>query len=234
RGEIGERTREAAVRQTKSGGSTELLAVAHGNRTRNRPVSLTPRRRTPIADSRGFEAVSDAQRSRRYLTLFPGIRPGRGRDTGEKPTPNWRGASRSGDLDPWDCSNHVREGGPFDALLRWPYAGGFCSGTLKTFFQSNCTVAFKVLYPLPVSRQMYLQATSSRVSTAPSRSLNVTRPSNPLRSRCASSLSTNVSTCTVRSFSFSMSLAMICPDATTPFSDTNLNVGFCQKKPSAS
>ena len=120
RGEIGERTREAAVRQTKSGGSTELLAVAHGNRTRNRPVSLTPRRRTPIADSRGFEAVSDAQRSRRYLTLFPGIRPGRGRDTGEKPTPNWRGASRSGDLDPWDCSNHVREGGPFDALLRGP------------------------------------------------------------------------------------------------------------------
>src|SRR5437879_2758132 len=96
------------------------LAVAHGNRTRNRPVSLTPRRRTPIVDSRGFEAVSDAQRSRRYLTLFPGIRPGRGRDTGEKPTPNWRGASRSGDLDPWDCSNHVREGGPFDALLRGP------------------------------------------------------------------------------------------------------------------
>jgi hypothetical protein len=96
------------------------LAIAHGNRTRNRPVSLTPRRRTPIVDSRGFEAVSDAQRSRRYLTLFPGIRPGRGRDTGEKPTPNWRGASRSGDLDPWDCSNHVREGGPFDALLRGP------------------------------------------------------------------------------------------------------------------
>src|SRR5438477_9336681 len=77
-----------------------------------RPVSLTPRRRTPIVDSRAFEAVSDAQRSRRYLTLFPGIRPGRGRDTGEKPTPNWRRASRSGDLDPWDRSNHVREGGP--------------------------------------------------------------------------------------------------------------------------
>jgi len=36
--------------------------------------------------------ISDAQRSRRYLTLFPGIRPGRGRDRGEKPTPNWLGA----------------------------------------------------------------------------------------------------------------------------------------------
>ena len=44
----------------------------------------------------------------------------RGRDGGEKPTPNWLGAGRSGDLDTWDRSNHVREGGPFDALPRGP------------------------------------------------------------------------------------------------------------------
>src|SRR5712692_4830326 len=107
---------------------------------RNRPFSLTPRRRTPIVDSRGLEAVSDAQRSRRYLTLFPGFvlvggeigERSRGR-TGVAPADQAISilgivATTSGRAGPSTRSC---------VALR----GGFCSGTLKTFFHSNCTVA---------------------------------------------------------------------------------------------
>src|SRR5437868_3859275 len=60
-----------------------LVAVAHGNRIRIRPFSLTPRRRTPIADSQGIVAGSGTKCSRRQSSLFTTFCPRRGRHRGD-------------------------------------------------------------------------------------------------------------------------------------------------------